>query len=616
MMNENISIIMPVYNQSSFIRGALASLVRQTYKEWELIIIDDGSTDNVREKIVDYLDNDIRIRYVRREHNKGLGFSLNQGLRLASSPIIGYLPADDIYYVSHLETMVRAFVENKAQVVVAGMRYNEMNVGGECPSREIFEKISGNWFQLVQVMHLRNELLWLERKDLATDDLGKMFWNKLLQVYSKVIYTNCVTCEWISHLYQRHRIMNDREFGGIYMYKTYYHVKAAIRYQSSTGNYIDEISHYQPFRNQPCYSTGLKILLVGELSFNPERIVSLEKRGHRLYGLWIDNPLNFNSNGNFPFGHIEDLPRDNWEEKIAEIKPDIICGMTNFKGLEISWRVFQKIKNIPFVWHFKEGPFFCRSYGIWDKLVELYEKADGAIYINEIARDWYHLFMKRPNPNTLVQDADLPPLEWFEGECSPRLSILDGEMHTVIAGRLLGINVNDIEEMARNKIHLHIYGDIFQDQSRMLIDEMMAVSPGYIHLHPNCPSEKWVSELSKYDAGWLHYYKSCNQGDLLRANWIDINSPARLSTYAAAGLPMIMHDNSRHIVHHQQFLEKMNMALPISSIKQLKEYFDNKNLMAKKREDVWKNRMEFCFDKHVEELEKFFYKVINSKKYH
>lgn len=281
------------------------------------------------------------------------------------------------------------------------------------------------------------------------------------------------------------------------------------------------------------------------------------------------------------------------------------CGMTNFKGLELSWRVFKKVKDIPFVWHFKEGPFYCRSYGAWEKLIELYEHADGAIYINETARDWYHLYMEKPNANTLVLDADLPPEEWFKGERSPLLSAKDGEMHTVIAGRLLGISVNDIEQMAEIHIHLHVYGDIFQDQSRMLIDEAMAVAPDYIHLHPNCPSEKWVSELSQYDAGWLHYYKSNNHGDLLRANWIDFNSPARLSTYAAAGLPMIMHDNSGNVVHHQQYLEKMNMALPISSIKQLKEYFDNKPLMEKKREDVWRNRMEFCFDKHVEELEEF-----------
>ena len=111
-MEQNISIIMPIYNQASFVRGALASLERQTFKHWELLIIDDGSTDGVNGKITDYLNKDSRIRYVRNEHNEGLGYSLNLGMQLASYPIVSYLPADDIYYDSHLETMLKTMVEN------------------------------------------------------------------------------------------------------------------------------------------------------------------------------------------------------------------------------------------------------------------------------------------------------------------------------------------------------------------------------------------------------------------------------------------------------------------------------------------------------------------------
>lgn len=232
-MEQNISIIMPIYNQASFVRGALASLERQTFKHWELLIIDDGSTDGVNGKITDYLNKDSRIRYVRNEHNEGLGYSLNLGMQLASYPIVSYLPADDIYYDSHLETMLKTLVENDAQVVVSGMLYNEDNVGGEGKSTYTLGTIPGKWLQLVQVMHRRTNLRWLQRKELATDDLGRMFWNQLLQTFPKVAYTNKITCEWTSHLFQRHRVMNDREFGGIYMYKTYYHVKEAIHYQSS-----------------------------------------------------------------------------------------------------------------------------------------------------------------------------------------------------------------------------------------------------------------------------------------------------------------------------------------------------------------------------------------------
>lgn len=161
-MEQNISIIMPIYNQASFVRGALASLERQTFKHWELLIIDDGSTDGVNGKITDYLNKDSRIRYVRNEHNEGLGYSLNLGMQLASYPIVSYLPADDIYYGSHLETMLKTLVENDAQVVVSGMLYNEDNVGGEGKSTYTLGTIPGKWLQLVQVILscCRCRLVW------------------------------------------------------------------------------------------------------------------------------------------------------------------------------------------------------------------------------------------------------------------------------------------------------------------------------------------------------------------------------------------------------------------------------------------------------------------------
>ncbi len=218
---------------------------------------------------------------------------------------------------------------------------------------------------------------------------------------------------------------------------------------------------------------------------------------------------------------------------------------------------------------FQGRPIYSRSFGLWNKLIELYEEADGAIYINETIRRWFALYQRKQAPHTMVFDSDLPPAEWFKGERSPLLSDRDGEMHTVIAGRLLGIGAQAIETLAARHIHLHVYGDVFHKQSRMVLDEAQALAPGYVHLHPNCPAEQWVSELSQYDAGWLHYFHSSNHGNLMRANWIDINCPARMSTYAAAGLPMIMHDNSGHLVHHQQYLESYGMAVPIASFHDL-----------------------------------------------
>lgn len=611
--SDYISVIMPVYNQASFIKCAIKSLLNQTHTAWELIIINDGSTDNLYETVSCYLT-DKRIKYLFNEENKGLGFSLNKGIENAAYSLISYLPADDIYFENHLSTLVSELMRTDASMVYSGLIYNLGNVGGEGNVRQSYGKIENLPLQLVQVLHKKTNDRWIERSEFVTDDLDRMFWKNYQQNNHKTVCTQQITCEWVSHLYQRHNIMNDHNYGGIYMYKTYYGVKEAIRYQSSVGNFIDEISHYEPFRKiEKEKKGGLKILLVGELSYNPERIIALEKRGHKLYGLWINNPLNFNSIGHFSFGNIEDIPFQNWEQKVKEIKPDIIYALINFKAVELAHHVLMRNPGIPFVWHFKEGPFYCRTLGLWNKLMDLYEKSDGVIFINETVREWFNLYLRVQNEHTMVFDGDLPPIEWFAGNRKPLLSDTDGEIHTVIAGRLLGFGTNDIETLASQGIHLHVYGDVFQNQSRMMLDEALALAPNHVHLHPNCPSENWVSEFSQYDAGWLHYFQSCNYGNLMRANWIDINSPARMATYAIAGLPMIMHDNKEHLVHHQKYLEAYNMAIAIESFHNLKEKLSDKNNYQRIRESVWNNRNIFCFDHYADDLVAFFKKIIESK---
>ncbi|MCS2398500.1 glycosyltransferase family 2 protein [Bacteroides thetaiotaomicron] len=92
---------MPTYNQAHFIRRAILSVLEQTYKCWELIIIDDGCTDSTERYIQDFLGNS-QIRYLRNEVNQGIGYSINRGLEVAKYDLIAYLPSDDYYYKDHL----------------------------------------------------------------------------------------------------------------------------------------------------------------------------------------------------------------------------------------------------------------------------------------------------------------------------------------------------------------------------------------------------------------------------------------------------------------------------------------------------------------------------------
>jgi glycosyltransferase involved in cell wall biosynthesis len=69
---EGISVIMPTFNQASYIRRAIKSLCEQTYGQWELIIVNDGSTDSTEEFIADFFSSSLRVRYIKNESNQGL----------------------------------------------------------------------------------------------------------------------------------------------------------------------------------------------------------------------------------------------------------------------------------------------------------------------------------------------------------------------------------------------------------------------------------------------------------------------------------------------------------------------------------------------------------------
>jgi glycosyltransferase involved in cell wall biosynthesis len=122
-MVSGFSVIMPTYNQASFIRRAILSLQRQTYKNWELIIINDGCTDNTEEYLSGLLDAP-NIIYIKNDKNQGLGYALNQGLDSAKYDYIAYLPSDDFYYENHLESFKEKIEQyGDIALVYSGMKY-------------------------------------------------------------------------------------------------------------------------------------------------------------------------------------------------------------------------------------------------------------------------------------------------------------------------------------------------------------------------------------------------------------------------------------------------------------------------------------------------------------
>ena len=105
---ELVSVIMPTYNCARFIRQAIDSVLSQTYINWELLIVDDCSTDET-ESIVRSFD-DPRIRYMRNTQNMGAALTRNRALKEAKGRYIAFLDADDLWLPEKLEKQV-AFME-------------------------------------------------------------------------------------------------------------------------------------------------------------------------------------------------------------------------------------------------------------------------------------------------------------------------------------------------------------------------------------------------------------------------------------------------------------------------------------------------------------------------
>lgn len=101
-----VSVIMPVYNAGRFIRAAVDSVLEQSYRDWELILIDDGSRDASPSMLAAY--DDARIIKLRNDENRGLISALNRGVEAARAPLLARLDADDIAEPCRLEKQVAA----------------------------------------------------------------------------------------------------------------------------------------------------------------------------------------------------------------------------------------------------------------------------------------------------------------------------------------------------------------------------------------------------------------------------------------------------------------------------------------------------------------------------
>ncbi|MBR2635110.1 MAG: glycosyltransferase family 2 protein [Clostridia bacterium] len=110
-MDELVSIIMPSYNTAGFIEETIESVLKQTHSNWELIIVDDCSTDHTDEVVEAFLT-DERIKYLKNEKNSGAAVSRNRALREAKGKWIAFLDSDDLWEPEKLSKQIAFMKEN------------------------------------------------------------------------------------------------------------------------------------------------------------------------------------------------------------------------------------------------------------------------------------------------------------------------------------------------------------------------------------------------------------------------------------------------------------------------------------------------------------------------
>lgn len=126
-MKELVSIIMPSYNTAEYISEAIESVLAQTYSYWELIIVDDCSTDNTDEIVKMYLS-DERIKYIKNKINRGAAISRNRALREARGRWIAFLDSDDIWLPCKLKIQIEFMLNKKCSFSYT--EYEEINECG------------------------------------------------------------------------------------------------------------------------------------------------------------------------------------------------------------------------------------------------------------------------------------------------------------------------------------------------------------------------------------------------------------------------------------------------------------------------------------------------------
>ena len=126
MLRGCVSVIIPVYNVEKYLKDCINSILNQTYSNWEMILVDDGSVDNSGDICDKFSKNDSRI-HVIHQTNKGVSFARNKGIEKANGEYLIFIDSDDWIENNMFEEMITAINNTKADACYCDRYYKDVN---------------------------------------------------------------------------------------------------------------------------------------------------------------------------------------------------------------------------------------------------------------------------------------------------------------------------------------------------------------------------------------------------------------------------------------------------------------------------------------------------------
>lgn len=192
-MNETVSIIVPVYKAENYIEETIRHVAAQTYTDWELLLVVDGSGDRSAQVIQDYqeAESENRLRLIVNEENMGAAKARNKGLQEAKGRYIAYVDADDLWMPEKLELELQFMREKQAAFVFSGYEFADQHGVGtgkvvHVPERMSYTDALKNTTIFTSTVLFDTQLIpreLLEMPDIKSEDTA-LWWKVLRSGYT------------------------------------------------------------------------------------------------------------------------------------------------------------------------------------------------------------------------------------------------------------------------------------------------------------------------------------------------------------------------------------------------------------------------------------------------